>query len=35
MPEDYNGRIIEYPGFAEYERKTTRVIPVIALVPMA
>ena len=22
-----------YPGFAEYERKTTRVIPVLALVP--
>ena len=22
-----------YPGFAEYERKTTRTIPVVALVP--
>lgn len=24
-----------YPGFAEYERKTTRIIPVIALIPSA
>jgi deazaflavin-dependent oxidoreductase (nitroreductase family) len=33
--EKYAEQARRYPGFAEYERKTTRVIPVIALVPAA
>lgn len=33
--EKYAEQARRYPGFADYERKTTRVIPVIALVPKA
>ncbi|MFD2470271.1 nitroreductase/quinone reductase family protein [Amycolatopsis silviterrae] len=31
--EKYRAQAERYPGFAEYQRKTDRVIPVIALVP--
>ena len=33
--EKYAEQARRYPGFAEYERMTTRVIPVIALAPKA
>jgi deazaflavin-dependent oxidoreductase (nitroreductase family) len=31
--EKYVEQARRYPGFAEYERRTTRVIPVVALIP--
>jgi deazaflavin-dependent oxidoreductase (nitroreductase family) len=31
--EKYAEQARRYPGFAEYERRTTRVIPVVALIP--
>lgn len=31
--EKYAEQAKRYPGFAEYERKTTRTIPVLALIP--
>lgn len=33
--EKYRAQAELYPGFAEYERKTDRVIPVLALIPSA
>jgi deazaflavin-dependent oxidoreductase (nitroreductase family) len=32
--EKYAEQARRYPGFAEYERKTTRTIPVLALLPI-
>ena len=31
----YAEQAAEYPGFADYQRKTSRVIPVVALTPIA
>jgi F420H(2)-dependent quinone reductase len=31
--EKYAEQARRYPGFAEYERKTSRTIPVLALIP--
>ncbi|WP_319445146.1 MULTISPECIES: nitroreductase family deazaflavin-dependent oxidoreductase [unclassified Mycobacterium] len=33
--EKYAEQVRRYPGFGDYERKTTRIIPVVALAPVS